>query len=65
MEDYQQRVIDEKKELNEKIMKLVAFLANPALLSRLTKGELRRLERQFVIMESYRDILNERILAFT
>ena len=65
MEDYQQRVVDERDEIHEKIIRLVAFLVDPALLSRLNKGELSRLERQLTIMESYRDVLGERILAFT
>lgn len=64
MQSYQQRVIDEKAELDGKREKLCAFLSSPNTGS-IPVQELARLRRQSGIMEQYRDVLAERIAAFT
>ncbi|HXN09115.1 MAG TPA: hypothetical protein VN860_05600 [Candidatus Acidoferrales bacterium] len=57
MEGWQQRVIDEKRALDERLAKLVAFLS---------KGEPDELLwRQKVLMLEYSYILGERIKRFT
>jgi uncharacterized protein len=57
MEGWQQRVIDEKRALDERLAKLVAFLS---------KGEPDELLwRQKVLMKEYSYILGERIKRFT
>lgn len=66
MQPHQQRVIDEKAELDEKILKLSAFIdvANPIFAS-LPEAERGRLCVQADIMGQYSQILKERIEAFT
>jgi|HubBroStandDraft_5_1064220.scaffolds.fasta_scaffold55141_2 hypothetical protein len=63
MQPYQQRVIDEKAELDEKLTKLTTFLAG-SLVATLPAGEQDRLDRQANIMQQYSMILGERIAAF-
>jgi hypothetical protein len=60
---HQQRVVDEKAELDEKLTKLVAFFDNP-LWSNLAHDEQARLSRQSEVMREYSDILGKRIAAF-
>lgn len=63
MQPHQQRVVDEKTELDEKLEKLSAFFGNPIFTS-LPDVEQNRLNRQKVVMKEYSDILGERIAAF-
>ena len=63
MKPYQERVIEEKMELDEKIVKLLAFIEGP-LFSALSDDERRRMHRQLRAMGDYSDALNERIAAF-
>ena len=63
MAPHQQRVVDEKNELDEKLTKLVAFFSNP-LWATLPSDEQARLSRQSEVMREYSDILGERIAAF-
>jgi hypothetical protein len=60
---HQQRVIDERAELVEKSAKLEAFIGTPIYCG-LPSDEQARLAHQFGIMESYCDVLAERIAAF-
>lgn len=60
MEDYQKRIVDEKKELDHRINRLSAFLNGDAF-SRLSAGEQRLLHLQCKAMEEYSSILNDRI----
>lgn len=63
MEPWQERVIQEKKELDEKIEKLKKFIKNaPEKLA--TETEMLRLEVQFTIMQSYSNILDVRIKSW-
>ena len=62
MEDWQQRVVEEKKELNEKIMKLVTFLFTSTF--EISENARKLLEMQRDVMLKYSDILTARIEDF-
>lgn len=64
MQAFQQRVIDEKNELDERLQKLVAFIAKPAF-EDLPPDERQRMIRQRRIMQDYSDVLGERIKCFS
>jgi hypothetical protein len=64
LQPFQQRVVDEKKDLDLKIGALDAFWSNP-LFETLLPEEKTLLERQSVAMKQYSSILGERISAFT
>lgn len=61
MEEYIERMIQEKRELDEKIVKLVAFRYSEKGDELLDPGQRSLMERQFAIMTTYSDILRERI----
>lgn len=63
MQDYQQRVIQEKQELDEKISKLKDFICGDKY-NTLPVSEQNRLTKQLEYMEGYSEILNERIKNF-
>ena len=63
MQPHQQRVVDEKSELAEKLTKLKAFIGG-VIYESLPSEERARLVLQANAMKDYLDILNERILAF-
>ena len=63
MPPHQQRVLDEKKELDEKSGKLNTFF-NTATFDKLSSEEQDRLHRQYELMVQYSAVLNERIAAF-
>jgi hypothetical protein len=60
---HQQRVLDERAELDEKASKLWDFLGTPTF-GLLDKAERHRLHKQYAAMQMYSDILGERIAAF-
>ena len=60
---HQQRVFDEKDELDLKLRKLRDFIAG-RLCKSLSVDEQDRLNRQQDIMQAYSDVLGERIKAF-
>jgi hypothetical protein len=64
MQDFQRRVVDEREELNVKIVKLAMFLHTNTYGS-LPVAEQVRLENQRNVMVVYRDILDARITAAT
>jgi hypothetical protein len=64
MQPHQQRVVDEKKDLDEKINKLKAFIETNPTFKTLPDDERRRLGRQFDAMAEYSSILSQRIAAF-
>jgi len=64
MEPHQQRVVDEKTELDDKREKLSAFKASNPLYVKLPEDEQHRLSRQLAVMTEYSEILGERIGAF-
>jgi hypothetical protein len=61
---HQKRVVQEKAELDEKVAKLDAFIAESETFKGLPADEKKRLLRQLVYMESYSAILAQRIAAF-
>lgn len=64
MKDYQQRVIDEKKELDEKAKKLSDFIGLSSEFENIPPDEQERLREQNEIMWQYSEILGQRIDAF-
>ena len=62
MQPFQERVVQEKAELDEKIEKLAAFV--PGASGIVTFEELSRLIAQLDVMTEYSLILGERIAAF-
>ena len=60
MHPHQQRVVDEKSELSEK---LEAFIGG-TIYADLPAAEQMRLSRQLLIMQLYEGVLSERISAF-
>lgn len=65
LKPYQQRVVDEKAELDDKRIKLKAFIDGSAIFADLCDDEKERLVRQHSCMTEYSEILQERIAAFT
>jgi hypothetical protein len=63
MKPHQQRVVEEKAELDAKMEKLGAFLGTPAYAG-LSEAERSRLRSQALFMVGYSVILGERIEAF-
>ncbi len=63
MQEFQQRVIDEKTELDEKLTKLRRFFVTP-IFAGLPQAEQDLLTRQQVVMTSYSNILEARIALF-
>jgi len=61
---HQQRVIDEADELNDKVVKLNDFIRNNDFFKTLEVEEQLRMTKQLAFMESYLDILNQRIHSF-
>jgi hypothetical protein len=66
MEAYQQRVWEQKADLDVKLDKLLAFIdgGQGAVFSTLNTEERQRLTTQGRIMKEYSDILADRIAAF-
>lgn len=62
---YQQRVIDEKAALDEKITKLADFIILSPVFKELPGADRGRLYRQHTAMRAYSGVLGERIEAFT
>jgi hypothetical protein len=63
MQEFQQRVIDEKAALDERITKLETFSQGPVYAT-LPEAEQTRLGHQVEYMQMYSDVLGERIAAF-
>lgn len=61
---HQQRVLDEKRELDERLSKLDAFILDNPLYLQLPGDEQGRLSEQSKAMAAYSGILDERIAAF-
>jgi crAss001_48 related protein len=64
MQPHQQRVVDEKTELDTKLDKLKAFIMDSPIFKTLPVDEQKRLNAQYDVMEQYSKILKERIAAF-
>ena len=63
MKSYQERVVEEKKELDAKLAKLDTF-GRTEQFTALPAEEQGRMNRQHSIMEDYSKVLGERIEAF-
>lgn len=63
MQGYEQRVVDEQTELNEKLVKLIQFTTT-ATYRKLTVEEMGLLEEQQHAMTHYNQILSKRIAKF-
>ena len=63
MPPHEQRVVDEKIELDAKLYKLGQFMKG-AIFEILHEAEQQRLTKQAEIMKAYSGILGERIAAF-
>jgi hypothetical protein len=63
MEAYQQRVVEEKAALDEKVEKLGQFVGTERFCA-LPEAEQVRMTRQLEVMREYSQILNDRIDAF-
>jgi len=61
---HQQRVLDEKRELDEYLSKLDAFILDNPLYRQLPTSEQDRIARQSDAMAAYSGVLAERIAAF-
>lgn len=64
MQPHQERVIAEKKELDERGNKLDQFILSEKF-GTLPAAEQERMKRQLEIMGKYSEVLGERIAAFT
>lgn len=64
MSTYQERVIEEKRELDEKHQKLLEFF-NTDIFRGLAQAEKDRLRTQHSVMGVYSEILHQRISAFS
>ena len=64
MQPHQQRVVDEKAELDDKIVKLDYFTQTSPHWAGLPQEEKDRLTEQLAVMQKYSDILAARIAAF-
>ncbi len=62
---HQQRVVDEKIELDKKATALSAFVGNSPIFLTLDAAEQERLREQNDVMWRYSEILGARIAAFT
>lgn len=63
LQPHQQRVVDEKNELSDKLSKLYAFFQGP-IFPTLSEAEQSRLRNQARFMDGYAAVLEERIAAF-
>lgn len=64
MQPHEERVIQERKELSDRMQKLAVFLDEVIEFKNLSKKEQNLLQRQYEIMNDYLSILNERIALF-
>lgn len=62
---YQQRVIDEKTELDSRLEKLSSFIGTSPNWAVVPPNEQERMKKQCAIMHSYSMILGDRIAAFS
>lgn len=64
MQPHQQRVVDEKAQLDERLTKLNEFIALNPIFRDLPPAEQHRLSQQSAFMWGYSNVLAERIAAF-
>ncbi|CAN7306459.1 hypothetical protein LJR296_001445 [Cupriavidus necator] len=61
---HQQRVVDEKADLDDKLVKLTEFMVRSPIFADLPMTERARLARQYSAMMEYNLVLGERIACF-
>lgn len=64
MQPHQQRVVDEKTELDTKAKALSEFIGNNPIFETIDSDEQERMKEQCEIMWQYSEILGKRIAAF-
>jgi hypothetical protein len=64
MQAFQERVVNERKELSDKLVKLEAFLPTDVFYT-LPSAEQDRLKRQRAAMSTYLAVLDERIAVWS
>ncbi len=64
LQPHQQRVVDEKSELDKKALALSDFIGNSPIFDTLDTAEKERLREQNDVMRKYSKILGARIAAF-
>jgi len=64
MEEYQERVLVEQKELSDKIVKLTTFVTNNDNVIKLSETEYALLREQLAVMIRHNELLIARILLF-
>lgn len=64
MPEYQKQVIEEQKQLEEKIDKLSNFTKTPDKWGQVEADEQQRMENQLLVMQLYNKILCDRIRTF-
>ena len=64
MQPHQQRVVDEKAELDKKATALSQFIGHSDIFTKLDAAEQERLREQNDVMWQYSEILGKRIAAF-
>jgi hypothetical protein len=63
MEQWQKRVVKEKNDLDDKLERLIIFIASKKF-SSIPNEEQKRLRRQEIFMELYSDVLADGIVNF-
>ena len=63
LQPHQQRVVDEKDEVSDRLSKLLSFFQTPMFES-LSEAERSRMRNQARFMDGYAAVLEERIAAF-
>jgi hypothetical protein len=63
LQPHQQRVVEERAQLSDKVDKLETFVGSRTY-TQLLPAEQARLQRQLHIMQLYEQVLSERISAF-
>ncbi len=64
MEPHQQRVVDEKSDLDTRLIALQKFIAGSPVFEQLPEAEQDRLRKQEMLMAALSGVLHERIAAF-
>jgi len=65
MAPHQQRVVEEKQELDNKIAKLNLFIGEGSVFPTLDAAEQERMKVQLDLMFQYSEVLGKRIAAFS
>lgn len=64
LQPHQQRVVDEKNELADKVTKLAAFILDNPIFTTLEASEQKDMHIQLFCMENYLNVLERRINRF-